>query len=411
MKKGFNRKTYLNIFVICLSAMTIYLLPYLRWTYYDAVMEASGLNNTQFGLTLSIFGATTMICYAPGGWLADRFSSRKLMTCSMLGAGLVGFWYATFPGFAGQVVMYILWGIFTTLTFWSAMQKATRSLGSSEEQGRIFGFVEGGRGICSTVVSFATLYLFTRLGEGLGGLRGVILVMAALCIVSGILVWIVMEDDKPSAADRPEKDQKKAGMSDILVILKTPAVWLIAMVIICCYSIYLGSTYLTPYFTNVIKISASMAAFISIARTYIIQFVAAPCGGALADKMHSITKVVIGCYLLIIVGLLAIIAAPVSALPVLMLAMIVLCVAIFAMRGIYFATVDEVNIPMNVMGTAVGLISVIGFLPDVFMSTLCGNLLDRYPGAAGYTAIFYVMLGFGVAGLLMSVLLLRITKK
>lgn len=236
-----------------------------------------------------------------------------------------------------------------------------------------------------------------------------ILVMAALCIVSGVLVWIVMEDDRPLAADGVEK--KKAGMSDILVILKTPAVWLIAMVIICCYSIYLGSTYLTPYFTNVIKISASMAAFISIARTYIIQFLAAPCGGALADKMHSITKVVIGCYGLIIVGLLAIIAAPVSALPVLMIAMIVLCVAIFAMRGIYFATVDEVNIPMNVMGTAVGLISVIGFLPDVFMSTLCGSLLDRYPGAAGYTAIFYVMLGFGVVGLVMSVLLLRVTKK
>lgn len=409
MKNGFSKKTYLNIFVICLSAMTIYLLPYLRWTYYDAVMEASGLNNTQFGLTMSIFGATTMICYAPGGWLADRFSSRKLMTLSMMGAGLVGFWYATYPGFAGQVVMYILWGIFTTLTFWSAMQKATRSLGSSEEQGRIFGFVEGGRGICSTVVSFITLFLFTKLGEGLAGLRGVILVMAALCVVAGILVWIVMEDDQPAAVKEQEK--KESGLSDILIILKTPTVWMIAMVIICCYSIYLGSTYLTPYFTNIIKISASVAAFISIARTYIIQFVAAPFGGALADKMHSITKVVIGCYMLIIVGLLAIIAAPVSALPILMLAMIVLCVAIFAMRGIYFATVDEVNIPMNVMGTAVGLISVIGFLPDVFMSTLCGNLLDRYPGAAGYTAIFYVMLGFGVVGLVMSILLLKKTKK
>ncbi len=120
---------------------------------------------------------------------------------------------------------------------------------------------------------------------------------------------------------------------------------------------------------------------------------------------------IIGCYALMIAGLAAIIVAPVSALPVLMIAMIVLCVAIFAMRGIYFATVDEVNIPMDVMGMAVGLISVIGFLPDVFMSTLCGSLLDAHPGAAGYTAIFYVMLVFGVVGLIMAVLLLRQTKK
>ena len=408
-KSSLNARTYLNIFILCLSAYIVYVLPYLRWTYYDAVMEASGLNNTQFGLTMSLYGAVSMICYAPGGWLADRFSARKLMALSLVISGLSGLWFATFPGYVGQIIIYILWGACCTLTFWSAFQKSTRSQGNSEEQGRVFGLVEGGRGIVATVVSLGTLYLFSKMGEGLGGLRGIIIAMSVICFAAAVLVWFFLED---TARVQTETKKTKASGADIITILKTPAVWLIALVIICCYSIYLGSTYLTPYFTNIVKISASMSAFISIARTYIIQFVAAPAGGILADRIHSITKVVIGCYVLIIAGMAAIIATPAAAVGVLILAMIVLCVAIFAMRGIYFATVDEANIPMRVMGTAVGIISVIGFLPDVFMSTLCGSLLDKYSGgAAGYRAIFLLMLGFAVAGLIVSILLLKCKKK
>lgn len=408
-----TKKTYINIFILSLSAYIIYTLAYLRWTYYDAVMSASGLNNTQFGMTLSVFGIVSIICYAPGGWLADRFSARKLLSFSLIVSGLVGFWFLTFPGFTQQIIIYTLWGACCTLTFWSAFQKAIRGLGSSEQQGRLFGLVEGGRGIIATVLSFFMLFVFGKLGEGIGGLKGIVIICNIICFVAATLCWFFLDEEHPKAPAPEKKKDKgnKSSLNDIVKILKTPAVWLIALVIICCYSTYLGTTYLTPYFTNVIKISASASAVISILRTYVIQFAAAPISGFVADKIHSVTKVVVGCYVLMVIGMVGIVICPTSAVTFLIIEMIVLCVAIFACRGIYFATVDEANIPMNIMGTAVGLISVIGFLPDVFISTICGNFLDKYGDIDGYHAIFVMMLGFVVIGMIVSLILMFNNKR
>ena len=404
-----SKKTYFNIFILSLSAYIVYTLAYLRWTYYDAVMAASGLNNTQFGMTLSVFGIVSIICYAPGGWLADRFKAKKMISFSLLASGLLGLWLLTFPGFIAQIIIYALWGCCCTLTFWSSFQKAIRGLGNSDQQGRLFGLVEGGRGVISPILSFVMLYMFHKLGEGLGGLRGIVITCSVICFIAAILCWFFLDDSEQEEEKCIEKSS--SGLSDIGTILKTPAVWLIALVIICCYSVYLGTTYLTPYFTNVIKISASSAALIQILRTYLIQFIAAPVSGIIADKIHSVTKVVLGCYVLMLIGMVGIVLCPPSAMVFLIVEMIVLCTAIFACRGIYFATVDEANIPMHIMGTAVGLISVIGFLPDVFISTIFGSFLDKYGDVGGYHAIFVTMLVFVIIGLIMSVILMMTNKK
>lgn len=407
MKSGFNAKTYMSVFLLSLCGAAIYLLPYLRWSYYDALMAASGLNNTQFGITMSVYGVLAMIFYPIGGIVADRFSAKKLLSISVIGVGILGLWYSVFPGYAAQIIIYAGWGILATLTFWSAMMKATRQLGSSDEQGRLFGLVEGGRGILSTIVSFAALFAFSKLGESIGGLKGIIVAMSVVNIVTGILIILFLEEGH--RMDSENEEPKKLAVSDIAAILKMPAIWLISLIIICCYSVYLGSTYLTPYFTNVIGATASFAALLSIMRSYVLQFVCGPTGGILADKMKSITKVIVGCYAIMVAALIAIILLPstASAMIPLIIVLLVLCAGIFAMRGIYFATIDEVDIPMHVTGTAVGIVSIIGFTPDVFMSTLCGKLLDSFEGTAGYRAIFLLMLGFAVVGFISASILLK----
>lgn len=409
MNSKFTVKTYISIILLSLSGASIYLLPYLRWSYYDAVMDASGLNNTQFGITMSIYGIFAMIFYTPGGWLADKFSAKKLLSISLLGTGILGFWFASFPGYAAQIIIYALWGILATLTFWAALMKATRRLGAEEVQGRLFGFVEGGRGILTTIISFAALFVFKKMGEGLGGLKGIVLIMSAINVIAAILVWFVLEEGESVK----EEEKQKASAADIIAILKMPSVWLISLIIVCCYSVYLGSTYLTPYFTNVIGATASLAALLSIMRTYICQFICGPAGGVIADKIKSITKVIIGCYVIMLAALVVIIMLPASpkVMVPLVVTLIILCSGIFAMRGIYFATVGEVGIPIHVAGTAVGIVSVIGFLPDAFMSALCGGILDRYEGASGYRAIFILMLAFAAVGFLAAVILLKISRK
>ena len=57
------------------------------------------------------------------------------------------------------------------------------------------------------------------------------------------------------------------------------------------------------------------------------------------------------------------------------------------------------------MGTAVGVVSVIGFLSDAFLFTIWGKIMDAVPGAAGYKIMFGSLIGFCVVGLVLTVIL------
>ena len=79
---------------------------------------------------------------------------------------------------------------------------------------------------------------------------------------------------------------------------------------------------------------------------------------------------------------------------------------IFCLRGIYYALLEECQLPKRLTGTAVGIVSVIGYTPDIFLPLLVGYLLDTYTGATGHHIYYGILsvialLGFG------AVLLLR----
>ena len=65
------------------------------------------------------------------------------------------------------------------------------------------------------------------------------------------------------------------------------------------------------------------------------------------------------------------------------------CLGIFALRGIYFALLEESQVPLRVTGTAVGVVSFIGYTPEIFMPVLGGMLIDHWNGGiTGYQVFF-----------------------
>ena len=76
------------------------------------------------------------------------------------------------------------------------------------------------------------------------------------------------------------------------------------------------------------------------------------------------------------------------------------CTGIFALRGIYFALLEESGIPKDMTGTAVGVVSFIGYTPEIFMPLLGGWLIDRWSGGAtGYNVLFLFLCGVSVVGI------------
>lgn len=401
-----SKRRYISLLIICLGAASIYFLPFIRWTYYDPLKEALGLTHTQFGTLMSAYGITSLIFYSPGGWLADRFSARKLAAIALAITGILGFYFATYPSFTACLIINLLWGMAATLTFWSAMIKITRDLAGEDEQGKFFGLLEGGRGLATILTSLAVLALFTRLGSGIAGLTAVINIYSALCIVSAVLAWFFVEDSKHTG-------KRGAVWEDTVEVLKMPQTRLLAVIVLTCYSVYIGSTYLTPYITEVFKATVAISAFLAIIRTYGLQLLGGPLGGFVADKVGSVSKVITWCFaaMAVTVGIFLLSPGDPGLIYLIVINMLVFGTSVFAMRGIYFASMEEVKVPVTLTGAVVGFASVVGYSPDVFMNPLAGYLLDSYPGVAGYKMLFAVMLVFTLAGLIASLFLLKLAKK
>ena len=86
-------------------------------------------------------------------------------------------------------------------------------------------------------------------------------------------------------------------------------------------------------------------------------------------------------------------------------------VGIYALRGVYFAILAEGSVPFVFTGSAVGVVSFVGFTPDVFMGPLMGVLLDNSPGVLGHQHVFASVAAFGAVGLIATIALRRITRK
>ena len=355
---------------------------------------------------MSVFGTTAMISYFPGGWLADRISPRKLITISMLSTGIAGLYFVSFPSYPLSIVIHAFWGVTCTLTFWAALIKATRNWAPSTEQGRAFGILESGRGIAEFLSSAVFLVVFAKLGSGKFGLSWVIILFSIMDILIGVMAWLTLEDTVRENLDAETKIYK-IGLKEIIKVLKMPAVWLISVVILAAYSAYWGSYYFTPYATDVFMMSVVFGGALGVGKMW-IKPLSALGAGFLADKIGA-SKTVSWSFVILIFSFGVFIFTPGS--PKLVLILIVntaiASMAIFALRGVYFALLEEGGVPLAVTGTATGALSVIGFTPDVFMPILGGILLDSYPGALGYRYFFIFISGLCILGLLAALLILQ----
>jgi nitrate/nitrite transporter NarK len=396
-------RRWLVMTILCLSGGVIYFLPFLTEVYYIPLQEAMDLSKTQLGSLISVFGTTSLIFCFPGGWLADRVSPRKLISLSCVSTGIAGFYFATFPSYGVSLAIHAFWGVTITLTFWSAMIKATRNWAPANRQGRAFGILEGGRGVAEAVTSSVMLAVFAMLGSGSFGLASIIVLFSILDILVGILTWFVLEDStQPSS-----KERDRIRLSDIIKVLKMPVVWLISIVILSSYSAYWGLDFFTPYATEVFGMTVVLGGGIAVARMWLKPLPAAT-AGFLADRIGA-SRTVACSFLVLIVSFAVSAAIPgsLNLIPVMLVSITMASLAVFASRGVYFALLEEGNIPLSLTGTAVGVVSVIGYVPDIFMPLLGGALLDRYPGAPGYRYLFLFVTGMCVLGLLAALMIMR----
>jgi len=407
---------FIRMFTLVFAGEMIFSLPFHTARFFrHTLLEVFDFSNTQLGDVFALYGITAMISYFPGGALADRYPARKVMAVSLFATALGGLYMATIPGGMGMAVLYGFWGISTILLFWAGMIRATREWGGRLSQGKAFGILDGGRGlVAAAVATLAVIILSVYLpvdveaasaAERREGMQSVIWFYAAVTAMAGILVWCLLPDGEDAA--RRASDNMLARM---LLVLRRPVVWAQAAVVVCAYCGFKGLDNYSLYAVQVLGMDEVEAANFTAYASY-LRPVGAIAAGILADRF-SASKVVGVAFLLAAFsyGILAF-AAPSAALQALIIANILMSfVAVFALRGVYFALLEETHIPPHLTGTTVGLVSVVGFTPEIFFAPITGRILDAAPGLVGHQHYYLFLAGTAVLGLLVVIVLIGLNR-
>ncbi len=408
--------------MLCLvfAGGSIYTLPYLYQQYAGPMREVMELSRTQLGWMSTSFGVFAILCYFPGGWLADRISARALLTVSLLATGLLGLVYATFPPLPVLLAIQALWGISAILTFWGALIKATRSWGGADEQGRAFGILEGGRGVVEASLGALTAFLFGALGTAAAGLQATVIVYSGAILLTGFAVWYFVPPVKPTP---PSAAGEKKG--HLRQVVKMPIVWILALIILIAYGSSLGGFFTTQFARDAFGMEDDQAAWLGNLRHW-LRPIAAIGAGFLAERITTRRAVGIGFTVLALsFAALAwmptpqtyplfwtdmVIAGGASSqmMWILWVDVAVIALAMFALRGIYFALLEEGGVPLALTGTAAGVVSVIGFTGDAFFPPLAGWIVDTYGVDAGYALIWRGLALACVVGLVATRVLRRL---
>lgn len=221
-------------------------------------------------MLLSAYGFANVILYFPGGWAADRFSTRKLISFSLITTGLVGFYYATFPSFIMLILIHVILAVTTVFTFWAAVIRSVRLLGESKEQGKLFGLWAFGRALTVLLVGFISLQVFTNFGEGLSGMKAT------------INFYSIVTTDKES----------NISLKEMVKVLKYPAIWLTGALVFASWSVYIGFTFLNPYLKDIVKMTDVEAAS-TLLYMGVLFTIGTLASGLLADKIGSRVKLML----------------------------------------------------------------------------------------------------------------------
>ncbi|GAB5144997.1 MFS transporter [Escherichia coli] len=400
---------WMKLCFLILGGGTIFKLSSMKDVFYVPMQADWGLTNTQIGFGFTIYAAVQTIGLFSSLYIADRFSKKILLPAGLIGVGLCGAYLTTLPPFSGYLIAFGAMAFFGEVVYWPVLLKAVRLLGNRDEQGRMFGFLEAGRGVVDVLIASGALFVFVQFGEGKAGMQAGLVYYTLITIIVGIITYFIVDADDRTIPQNDE-DVNKQIFKGIKNVVKSPNLWLASFCIFFVYSAYCGLTYFIPFLKDIYALPVALVGAYGIINQYGLKMVGGPVGGYLADKIsHSPVIYLKWTFLISAVAMLLFIQLPHDSMNVYlgMTATLGFGAIIFSQRAIFFAPMDEIGTPREFAGSAMAFGCIIGYMPSMFAYTLYGSLLDNFSGIQGYNYVFSVMVAFSLLGFICATLLTR----
>ncbi|MFY0687172.1 MAG: MFS transporter [Cyclobacteriaceae bacterium] len=406
-----SKRNALTMFTLIIAGEAIFFLPFvLPRVFRPTLLEVFQITNLELGLAFSFYGIVAMASYFFGGPLADRLAPRFLMTLAMFSTSIGGIFMFFVPDESGLRWLYGFWGLTSIFLFWAAMIKATREWGGHNFQGRAFGILDAGRGLWGAIAGSASVFVLAwflpdnaSLTELKNAFQYVILFFSVMTLLVSGLIWLTLKNENKGAR------LEHVSISMVIKVIRMPTIWLQAGILVCAYVGYKATDDFSLYAKEVLGYDDVASANVGTFSLW-VRPIGALLAGFVADKF-TISKITQWCFLLLTLGALMIGTGLVSLHIYFMLGMTIVSagIGVYGLRGLYYAIMQEGKVPLALTGTAVGVVSVIGYTPDIFFGPLMGFVLDTYPGPTGHQYLFLIMAGFGLLGIVLSWLFRKVS--
>lgn len=406
-------KRYIQFILIVLAAGAIYPLIYLRTNYQETILAVFKIGLEDLNIIYTVLGFVFILGYFPSGVLSDKFSAKYLLVFSLLGTAVGGFWFAQIPEYTSVISIFCLWGVFSVFTFWGAHMKLVKLLSTPEEEGRFFGFLDGGRGVVEAILASVALFMFSHIlekGETLAdktqALQYVIYMYSAVLLVAGILIALFVENDTAKAKKNTleeikntQEETKGFDFKDVNSVIKNKFVYLLGAIIFCSYAVTWVVYYYGGFMEKNLKITPVTVNTIMVIVLW-MRPVGGILGGFLADKLgKTITLVSALCGAVLTLFAVALLPIETTNFTIYYILIILGGTFVYAIRGTYWSLLGDSRIDNKIMGTAVGFISLLGYLPDIFIPYFSTVVFNKFGPEGGYNAYFIISAILGIAAI------------
>lgn len=414
-----NLARYFQILIVILAAGSIYPLVYLRQNFEVPILETFGIEQKQLLGYYSMIGIMFFLGYVPSGWLADIISPKILLSLSMFVTGLLGLVFAQIPDQKYLLPIFLGWGISTVFTFWASHLKCIKMLAKKDEQGRVFGALDGGKGLVEALLATVAIAIFSFALRGQdatnvspeatkAGLVRVIYMYSFACIALSVVVMIFLD----SKTKHVEEDQealnlpKENYMANFLAVLKIPEVWLVAITLFCGYHLFWSTYSFSGYLQMNFETGTVIAGYITVAKLWM-----RPIGGFgagwLGDRFNNALVLAIIMVIASVSLSLFAYAPGLGSLPFLIFMVLFIGLLTYAIRGLYWAILDACNLPLSITGFAIGFISLVGYSGDVLIPKANQFFVDLAGPEVGIQYYYIYTATIGLVGALTSLYLYK----
>lgn len=338
------------------------------------------------GILLSSFFAGYALMQIPGGWLADRYGSRRVL-----------------------ITAIIMWSIFTTLTgaawsltsiliirFFFGVGEGGYMPAGSKLIAQTFPFSERGRAMSIVLSSGAFLGILTPIFAttmmATIGWRTMFYIIGGFGIVLATLFWFYIKDPK-TAEENTIEDSNIQQSTSLLQLLRYPFVWSLFIASFSVNAINWGLlSWLPTYLVNVRGLELLELGWIA-AIPGLSAIIGTFLAGYILDKIRKGIEYIYGIISAACIGVLLFLMFNASSVTEFMIYQTIIMI-FGAFIIIFLPTQVLKTVPSQIVGSTMGFVSFGGQLAGFVTPIAIGFIVEASKGS--FDAAFWLLIGFAI---------------